>query len=177
MTPFLLVLHGVAYRCRVENSAFAINRYDASLSCNELQYSAEIHKPNSHQFNAMAPWILSPILAHSQDAAGRSRMLRKIAARPGTTYPQKYHQTAEGFLLQQDSTSLSPSSPIPQSVTTQRVEGENHQGNRMNVKLISPSPTGAASQTGQIASPARRDRSKFPRTLCGQLSPPGAQSS
>jgi len=32
------------------------------------------------------------------------------------------------------------------------------QGNRMNVKLISPSPTGARSQTGQIASPARTGR-------------------
>ena len=52
-----------------------------------------------------------------------------------------------------------------------------NQGNRMNVKLISPSPTGARSQTGQIASPSRRDRSKSPRTLCGQLSPSGAQSS
>ena len=35
------------------------------------------------------------------------------------------------------------------------------QGNRMNVKLISPSPTGARSQTGQIALPVP-DRTKFP---------------
>ena len=45
-----------------------------------------------------------------------------------------------------------------------------NQGNRMNVKLISPSPTGA-SQTGQNASPSRTGRNS-PHPL-RTIKPPG----
>jgi hypothetical protein len=49
MSPFLDFLHGVAFRCKITNSLFSINRYDPSSSCNELQVVADIHRMNSHQ--------------------------------------------------------------------------------------------------------------------------------